>query len=335
MAKHSRRYRSAWARIEHGQRYPLIAVIHGGPEAHVADGWISSYSRPAHALAAEGYVVALPNYRGSTGRGVEFSKLGQNDYADAEFNDIVDLKRHLVAEGLIDPDRVGISGGSYGGYATMWSASALTEEYAAAVAFVGISNQVSKFGTSDIPTEMYLVHSRVWPWEDWMWLLERSPVFHAGKTRTPLLIMHGDSDPRVHPEQSLEMYRNVKLRTDTPVRLVYYPGDDFDPNSTATVDVPFNPGVQTQFTTRWDGIPAGNYIAGTTTVTFGGLGASNVVIVDATTITCDTPAHSAGPVDVTVTNSNGSATLPGGFTYHGLPTISSVSPTYFASGGTG
>lgn len=212
---------------------PAVFLVHGGPEAHVADGWISSYSRPAHALAAEGYVVALPNYRGSTGRGVEFSRLGQNDYADAEFNDIVDLKRHLVAEGLIDPDRVGISGGSYGGYATMWSASALTEEYAAAVAFVGISNQVSKFGTSDIPTEMYLVHSRVWPWEDWMWLLERSPVFHAGKTRTPLLIMHGDSDPRVHPEQSLEMYRNVKLRTETPVRLVYYPGEGHGNRNTA------------------------------------------------------------------------------------------------------
>jgi len=212
---------------------PAVFLIHGGPESRVADGWISSYSRPAHALAAAGYVVALPNYRGSTGRGVEFSRLGQNDYAEEEFNDIVDLKRHLVAEGLVDPERVGISGGSYGGYATMWSASALTDEYAAAVAFVGISNQISKFGTSDIPKEMYLVHSRVWPWDDWMWLLERSPVYHAGKTATPLLIMHGDSDPRVHPEQSLEMYRNVKLRTDTPVRLVYYPGEGHGNRNTA------------------------------------------------------------------------------------------------------
>jgi dipeptidyl aminopeptidase/acylaminoacyl peptidase len=212
---------------------PAVFLVHGGPESHVANGWISSYSRPAHALAREGYLVALPNYRGSTGRGVEFSKLGQNDYADAEFNDIVDLKRHLVEEGLIDGERVGISGGSYGGYATMWSASALSDEYAAAVAFVGISNQISKFGTTDIPVEMYLVHSRVWPWEDWMRLLERSPVFHADKTKTPLLIMHGDSDPRVHPQQSLEMYRNVKLRTDTPVRLVYYPDEGHGNRATA------------------------------------------------------------------------------------------------------
>ena len=107
----------------------------------------------------------------------------------------------------------------------MWGATALTDEFAASVAFVGISNQVSKFGTGDIPYEMYYVHSRAWPWEDWMWMLQRSPVYHAGNAKTPLLIMGGDSDPRVHPSQSLEMYRNVKLRTDTPVRLVIYPGE--------------------------------------------------------------------------------------------------------------
>lgn len=204
---------------------PLIIVVHGGPEAHQSNGWMTSYSRPGQVLAAEGYAVVYPNYRGSTGRGVYFSKLGQNDYAEEEFNDVVDAKRHLVAEGLVDGDRVGITGGSYGGYASMWSASALSEEYAAAVASVGISNQVSKFGTGDIPYEMFNVHSRAWPWEDWMWMLKRSPIYHADKTKTPLLIMHGDKDPRVHPSQSLEMYRHVKLRTDTPVRLVFYPGE--------------------------------------------------------------------------------------------------------------
>jgi dipeptidyl aminopeptidase/acylaminoacyl peptidase len=204
---------------------PLIIVVHGGPEAHQSNGWMTSYSRPGQVLAAEGYAVIYPNYRGSTGRGVYFSKLGQNDYAEEEFNDIVDAKRHLVAQGLVDGDRVGITGGSYGGYASMWSASALSEEYAAAVASVGISNQTSKFGTGDIPYEMFNVHSRAWPWEDWMWMLKRSPVYHADKTKTPLLIMHGDKDPRVHPSQSLEMYRHVKLRTDTPVRLVFYPGE--------------------------------------------------------------------------------------------------------------
>ena len=80
---------------------------------------------------------------------------------------------------------------------------------------------------------MHNVHTRAWPWDDWMDLLQRSPIFHADKTRTPLLIMHGDSDPRVHPSQSLEMYRYVKLRTDTPVRLVYYPGEGHGNRATA------------------------------------------------------------------------------------------------------
>lgn len=212
---------------------PLIVMAHGGPEAHYSNGWMTSYSRPGQVLAANGYAVVYPNYRGSTGRGVAFSKLDQHDYAEEEFNDLVDAKRHLVEEGLVDPDRVGITGGSYGGYASMWSASALTEEYAAAVAFVGISNQISKFGTGDIPYEMYNVHSLAWPWDDWMWLLKRSPVYHAGKTKTPLLIMGGDKDPRVHPGQSLEMYRFVKIRTDTPVRLVIYPGEQHGNRNTA------------------------------------------------------------------------------------------------------
>jgi len=204
---------------------PLVIFVHGGPEAHLSNGWMSGYSQPGQLLAAEGYAVVYPNYRGSTGRGSEFSRLGQNDYADEEFNDIVDVKTHLVKEGLVDADRVGISGGSYGGYATMWGATALSEEFAAGVAFVGISNQTSKFGTGDIPYEMYNVHSRAWPWEDWLGMLQRSPIYHADKAKTPLLIMGGDKDPRVHPGQSLEMYRNIKLRTDTPVRLVIYPGE--------------------------------------------------------------------------------------------------------------
>ncbi len=204
---------------------PLIVVVHGGPEGHYSNGWMSSYEEPAQAMAAQGYRVVFPNYRGSTGRGVAFSKRGQHDYAGGEFNDLVDTKHYLVSRGLALADRTGITGLSYGGYAAMWAATALTEEFAAAVAFAGVSNQVSKFGTTDIPHEMYQVHSRAWPWEDWLWMLQRSPVYHAGQSHTPLLILAGDRDARFHPSQSLEMYRHMKLRTDTPVRLVIYPGE--------------------------------------------------------------------------------------------------------------
>lgn len=206
--------------------WPLILTVHGGPEAHHSDGWLTAYSLAGQFGAGDGYAVFYPNYRGSTGRGVAFAKEHQNDYAGKEFDDLVDGVKALVDADVVDKDRVGITGGSYGGYASMWGATAQSEHFAASVAFVGISNQVSKFGTSDIPNEMHLVHSIKWPWDDnWMNLLERSPIFHAGKSTTPTLIMHGERDTRVHPSQSMELYRSMKVRTDTPVRLVMYPNE--------------------------------------------------------------------------------------------------------------
>ncbi len=206
--------------------WPLIVYVHGGPEAHVSDGWVTYYSMPGQIAAGDGFAVFHPNYRGSTGRGVAFAVAHQDDYAGKEFNDLQDAVQALAEAGIANAGRAGITGGSYGGYASMWGATALTETFAASVAFVGISNQVSKFGTGDIPNEMYLVHSRRWPWEDnWMNLIERSPIFHAGDSRTPTLILHGEEDTRVHPSQSLELYRSMKVRTETPVRLIFYPGE--------------------------------------------------------------------------------------------------------------
>ncbi|MGA1237924.1 MAG: S9 family peptidase, partial [Limisphaerales bacterium] len=208
-----------------GQRYPLILTVHGGPESHQANGWVTTYSRLGQIAAAQGFAVFYPNYRGSTGRGVEFSKLGQGDYAGSEFNDLVDAAQHLAKTGLVDLKKVGVTGGSYGGYATAWCSTKLTEHFAAGVMFVGISDHLSKFGTTDIPNEMYLVHARHYPWEKWDWFLERSPIRHAEQSRTPLLILHGKADTRVHPSQSRELFRYLKTHGNTPVRLVEYPGE--------------------------------------------------------------------------------------------------------------
>jgi dipeptidyl aminopeptidase/acylaminoacyl peptidase len=208
-----------------GQRYPLILTVHGGPEARDANGWVTSYANPGQVGAAQGFAVFYPNYRGSTGRGVAFSKLSQGDPAGKEFDDLVDSVDHLVNTGLVDRARVGITGGSYGGYASAWGASYYTERFAASVMFVGISNMVSKIGTTDIANEEFHVHALKWPWDDWQFVLERSPIFHAAKSRTPTLILHGTADPRVHPTQSLEFYRHLKLHGNTPVRLVWYPGE--------------------------------------------------------------------------------------------------------------
>ncbi|NIM00119.1 MAG: prolyl oligopeptidase family serine peptidase [Acidobacteria bacterium] len=204
---------------------PLILIVHGGPESHVVNGWVSSYSRPGQLAAAKGYAVFYPNYRGSTGRGVAFSKLGQGDAAGAEFDDLVDAVDHLVAIGVADRERVGITGGSYGGYATAWCSTYYTERFRAGVMFVGISNKVSKGLTTEIPKEDVAVHTLFDPWTKWQFSLERSPVYHAEKSRTALLIAHGQADTRVHPAQSLQLYRALKLIGETPVRYIRYPGE--------------------------------------------------------------------------------------------------------------
>ena len=185
-----------------GKRYPLILTVHGGPEAHDRNGWRTRYSDAGQFGAARGYAVFYPNYRGSTGRGVAFSKLGQKDAAGKEFDDLVDAVDHLVSIGLADPKKVGITGGSYGGYASAWGATYYSERFAASVMFVGISNNVSRVGTTDIPNEEFHVHALEKPWENWDGKLKRSPIYYGDRHRTPLLIMHGTADPRVSPTQS-------------------------------------------------------------------------------------------------------------------------------------
>ncbi len=208
-----------------GTRYPLVMCVHGGPEAHHRNGWLTRYSGPAQVLAARGFAVFFTNYRGSTGRGVAFSKLGQKDPAGGEFDDLVDAVDHLIEMGLVDKDRVGVTGGSYGGYATAWLATRYSERFAAGVMFVGISDIISKAGTTDIPEEEYLVHALQRPHDDFDFYLERSPISFVEQGRTPLLIMGGEDDPRVDPGQSKEMYRALKTVGKAPVRLVIYPGE--------------------------------------------------------------------------------------------------------------
>ena len=218
-------------------KYPLITVVHGGPEAHFDNGWLTSYSRAGQMGAAEGFVVFYPNYRGSTGRGEEFAKSSQGDPGGLEFDDIIDGIDYLIESGIVDKSKVGVTGGSYGGYATAWMSTRHTDRFAAGVMSVGISNNLSKWGTSDIPEEMFLVHSRKRIWDDYEFFLKRSPIYYADQAKTPLLILHGAGDTRVDPGQSKELYRHVKTRTETPVRLILYPGEGHgNRKSTARLD---------------------------------------------------------------------------------------------------
>ncbi len=212
-------------REQQGRKYPMITVVHGGPESHYDNGWLTRYSAPGHVGAADGFVVFYPNYRGSTGRGLEFAMSSQADLAGKEFDDIVDGVDYLIESGLVDGSKVGVTGASYGGYATAWLSTKYSDRFAAGIMFVGISNNISKWGTSDIPEELYEVHARKRVWDDYDFFMDRSPIKYVDNAKTPLLILHGKNDTRVYPGQSMELYRHIKTRTDTPVRLVFYTGE--------------------------------------------------------------------------------------------------------------
>jgi dipeptidyl aminopeptidase/acylaminoacyl peptidase len=122
----------------------------------------------------------------------------------------------------VDPERVGISGTSYGGYLSAWAATRYSDRFAVAIPFAGLTNWISFTGTTDIPVEMTAVHFDL-PIDGNMGLfMDRSPVANLRGASTPTLIGHGLADDRVHPEQSIQLYGLMKLH-DIPVELVLYP----------------------------------------------------------------------------------------------------------------
>jgi dipeptidyl aminopeptidase/acylaminoacyl peptidase len=210
---------------EAGKRYPLIVYIHGGPEAANQNGWNTYYSRWGQVAAGRDYFLFMPNYRAGSGRGVDFTMEGFADLVGKEYEDVLDGIDYLIEQGLVDENRVGIGGGSYGGYFSAWSSTKYSERFAASVVFVGIGNQVSKRNTTDIPWEDYLVHWGFWNHEDHEKVYDASPVKFAHLNQTPTLILHGKDDPRIPVSQGLELYRALKLHGAGPVRLILYPGE--------------------------------------------------------------------------------------------------------------
>jgi dipeptidyl aminopeptidase/acylaminoacyl peptidase len=204
------------------QRYPLAILPHGGPEAVDLDGWHTHPLYPTQVLAGLGYVVFRPNYRGSGGRGVVFSKGDHRDLGGREMEDILTGIDYLTDRGWVDPHRVGISGTSYGGYLSAWAATRHSDRFRVAIPFAGLTNWISFTGTTDIPIEMMYVHFDLPIFGNYGIYMDRSPISHLGGAGTPTLIGHGLADDRVHPEQSIQLYNLMRL-AGIPVDLVLYP----------------------------------------------------------------------------------------------------------------
>ena len=205
-----------------GKRYPLQVQVHGGPESASLDGWNTYYSSWVQLLAQRGFFVLLPNYRGSIGRGVSFAMGDHWDMMGKEFQDILAGIDTLIARGMVDAERVAIGGGSYGGYTAAWAATRYSHRFKAAIVFAGISNQISKIGTTDTPAENAIVHWSKWPYEDLDFVWDRSPLKYARGSTTATLIAHGERDLRVPASQAQELYRALKYFGAT-VELVMYP----------------------------------------------------------------------------------------------------------------
>ncbi|MDQ3712822.1 MAG: S9 family peptidase [Acidobacteriota bacterium] len=177
---------------------PLVVVPHGGPWAR--DSW--GYNPFAQFLANRGYAVLSPNFRGSTGYGKKFIDAGNNEWGQKMQDDITWGVKHLVAEGIADPKRIGIMGGSYGGYATLAGVTYTPDLYAAAVAIVAPSNLNTLLGSippywEQIRQVFYKRMGDPNTTEGRAQLERQSPLNHVGKIKTPLLIVQGANDPRV------------------------------------------------------------------------------------------------------------------------------------------
>jgi dipeptidyl aminopeptidase/acylaminoacyl peptidase len=198
---------------------PLIVQIHGGPAGVSSARSGMGAHNWGQALAARGYAVLLPNPRGSTGRGAEFTRSNRYDFGGGDYRDIMAGVDHLIAEGIADPDRLGVCGWSYGGFMTAWVVGQ-TDRFKAAVAGAPPTNWVSKIGTTDIgPANAWnigLVHQE----PDQVW--ERSPIRYVGKVTTPTLLVGGDADKRVPITQAQEFHWGLK-GVGVETELVIYP----------------------------------------------------------------------------------------------------------------
>jgi dipeptidyl aminopeptidase/acylaminoacyl peptidase len=186
-----------------GKNLPLLVTPHGGPWGR--DGW--GYNTWAQYWANRGYAVLQPNFRASTGYGKKFLDAGNLEWGRKMQDDITWGVKYLVAQGIADPKRVGIMGGSYGGYATLAGVTFTPDLYAAAVDYVGPSNLITLL--ESIPpyweAGRIMFHKRMGdpttP-EGKKLLVERSPLTYADKIHTPLLVVQGANDPRVNKREA-------------------------------------------------------------------------------------------------------------------------------------
>ncbi len=204
-----------------GQSYPTIVQVHGGPQGGWWMGWLGSWHEWGQLLASHGYVVFLPNPRGSTGQGWQFAEANRDDWGGMDFQDIMDGVDLLIEQRIADPNRLGIGGWSYGGFMTSWAVTQ-TNRFRAAVVGAAVTDLFSFDGTTDITPSFLRNYFLDIPFNRRADYASHSAMTFLQNCKTPSLILHGGADQRVPTSQGWEFYNGLKMLR-VPAEMVVYP----------------------------------------------------------------------------------------------------------------
>jgi len=199
---------------------PLVHMVHGGPHGCFGDQWHWRWS--AQAFAAPGYLVALVNFHGSTGWGEDFTASILGRWGDQPYEDVMLATDVLIERGMVDPERMAVTGGSYGGYLVSWIASQ-TSRFNCIVNHAGVCDFQPQYASDVTQGRRRSMGGELWDRLDG--LDKYNPLRHASGFSSPMLVIHGERDYRVPYVQGLEIY-NVYKAMGLPARLVCYPDEN-------------------------------------------------------------------------------------------------------------
>ncbi|MBS3787373.1 S9 family peptidase [Candidatus Bipolaricaulota bacterium] len=199
------------------KEYPSIMEIHGGPRLQYGNLFMHEF----YYLAAQGYVVYYCNPRGGRGYGEEHAKAIWRNWGSADYDDLMAFANFIEDKHYIDETKMGVTGGSYGGFMTNWIIGHI-DRFAAAVTQRSVSNQVSMFGSSDWNWEFQRDDEPVLPWEDLESYWKQSPIKYIDNATTPTLVIHSESDLRCPLEQGEQVYVALK-RLGVDTKMVVFP----------------------------------------------------------------------------------------------------------------
>jgi dipeptidyl aminopeptidase/acylaminoacyl peptidase len=202
------------------RKYPLLVVIHGGPTGVSRPTPLTSQIYPIDVWVPRGAVVLEPNYRGSAGYGEKFRALNVRRLGLGDAEDVISGIDSLIAKGFVDAARVGTMGWSQGGYISAFLATHDSSRFKAISVGAGISDWMTYYVNTDIHpfTRQYL---KATPWDDPKIYADTSPITYVKQAKTPTLIQHGATDPRVPLPNAYELYQGLQ-DNGVPVKLIVY-----------------------------------------------------------------------------------------------------------------